>query len=82
MEKRPFTVKMRISLEQYQDFHNWYVNTTKKGVYSFKFPQIDLGNPDVYAEYRFASGGAPKYSNNSGLMIDVSMVWEEVGVIG
>jgi len=77
-EKRPFNVRMRMSESEYQYFHSWYVNTTKKGVYSFYFPVIDAENKTTYKTYRFAEGGAPKYSNPSGIMIDVSMEWEEV----
>lgn len=79
MAKRPFSVTMRFPLDKYEDFHDWYVNVTRKGFYSFGYPQIDgVFDTDNLVEYQFAKGGSPTYSNPSGDMIEVSMTWEEV----
>lgn len=75
--KRPFAVKMRFTDEQYHIFHEWYETETKKGVYSFHFPQIDSSDKSILKTYRFAEGGAPKYSPNN-QYLDVTMKWEEV----
>ena len=75
LAKRPISVNMLFTYDEYEDFTYWYNNTIKRGTLSFIFPRID-GTGD--AEYRFASNGAPSYSNNSGKIIKCSMQWEEV----
>lgn len=75
MAKRTFNVSFLFSYNEYLLFSNWYQNSIKYGTLSFEFPKIDgTGN----AEYRIASGGAPQYSNQSGKVIQCTMVWEEV----
>ena len=75
MAKRQFQVSMLFTYDEYSTFSSWYQETLKYGTLSFAFPKIDgIGN----AEYRFAEGGEPSYSNESGKMIRCSMVWEEV----
>lgn len=75
MAKRPFQVSMLFDYTEYLLFSYWYQNNLKYGTLSFEFPKIDgSGN----SEYRFAEGGEPSYSNESGKMIRCSMVWEEV----
>ena len=77
MAKRPFTVKMRFTYDEYVAFDTWYNEVCYKGLNSFAFPQIDrIGGSDK--EYRFVAGQAPQYSNVSGNIIDCSMQWEEV----
>lgn len=75
MTKRPFQVSMMFTYTEYLLFSNWYQETLKFGTLSFTFPKIDgVGE----SEYRFAEGGEPSYSNESGDKIRCSMVWEEV----
>ena len=73
LAKRPFSVKMIFTYEEYANFKTWYQETIKFGTLSFTFPCID-GTGD--AEYRFTS--APQYSNPSGKQIECTMEWEEV----
>lgn len=77
MAKKPFSVKMRFTYEEYLIFDNWYNNVCYKGLNSFAFPQIDRIN-GTEKEYRFVEGSAPQYSNPSGKYIECSMQWEEV----
>lgn len=77
-EKRQFSVSMRFSMTEYEYFIDWYNKTTLKGVYAFAFPKIDSLDKGVMGVYRFTSDGLPSYNNNSGILIDVSMKWEEV----
>ena len=69
---------MRISLDKYYDFHEWYIQECRYGLNSFPFPKIDGMDKTNLVEYRFASGSSPSYSNVSGDVIDVTMKWEEV----
>ena len=75
--KRPFTVKMRFSVDEYKLFEEWWNDKCLRGINSFAFPMVD-NDVVTYREYQFASNGAPKYSNNKGKFIDCAMVWEEV----
>ena len=75
MAKRPFQVVMLFNYTEYLLFSDWYQDDIKYGTLAFEFPRID-GNGN--AEYRFADGGAPQYTNQSGKMIKVEMAWEEV----
>ena len=63
---------------EYDDFHSWYVNDLKYGLYAFNFPRIDSTDKTVTRVYRFTSDGAPQYSNRSGKIIQATMKWEEV----
>ena len=75
LAKRPFSVTMIFTYDEYLYFSYWYKNTIKYGTLSFEFPKIDgSGN----AEYRFTSDGAPQYSQTSGKLITCTMGWEEV----
>jgi hypothetical protein len=67
---------MRIPLEEYRILEYWYVNTTRKGVFSFGFPKVN-DNSGVLTEYRFNPGSALSVSNPGGLILDVSMEWVE-----
>lgn len=75
MAKRPFEVSMLFTYEEYLLFSYWYQNDIKFGTLSFEFPIIDGSGT---GEYRFADGGAPHYSNESGKLIKCTMTWEEV----
>ena len=77
MGKRVFSVTMRFTPTEYNTFTQWYNDVCKRGVFSFAFPKIDKTSQGD-AEYRFAKGGQPSYSNLSGNMIECSMTWEEV----
>lgn len=76
--KRPFSVKMRLSENEYHLFDAWFTNNLKGGLYSFYFPVIDNSNLTTFKVYRFSKDGAPQYSNPSGKLVDVSMKWEEM----
>ena len=77
--KKPFTVKMRFTYNEYTAFKNWYENSCFNGLYSFNYPTIDQFSGTVTdKEYQFVAGSAPQYSNPSGKYIDCSMQWEEV----
>lgn len=78
MEKRKFSVSFLFDYSEYVIFKQWFNDVTKKGFYSFMFPQIDVLGGGADTEYRFVSDGAPKYSNPNGSKIEVSMDWEEV----
>jgi len=73
LAKRPFSVSMLLSYDEYTRFTQWYNSTIKKGTLSFNFPKIDGTGT---AEYRFTS--PPTYTNESGQLIRCSMDWEEV----
>ena len=75
MAKRPFRVSMLFTYTEYVAFSDWYQDDLKFGTLSFAFPKID---GEGTGEYRFAEGGEPSYSNESGQMIRCSMTWEEV----
>lgn len=76
-----FSVKMRFdTAEDYRTFRAWFEGPCRKGAMSFAFPEIDTveNGTKTMREYRFASDGAPQYSNPAGQMVDVTMTWEEV----
>lgn len=75
-EKKPFAVTMRFTIEEYEDFTEWYNITDMAGLYDFNFPQIDEEGHVTSKVYRFAT--APQYSNPNGDMIECSMGWYEV----
>lgn len=75
MAKRPFQVSMLFTYTEYVAFSDWYQDDLKFGTLSFAFPKID---GEGTGEYRFAEGGEPQYTNESGVMIRCNMVWEEV----
>jgi hypothetical protein len=64
-------------LDEYRIFENWYIYTTRKGVFSFGFPKIN-DDSGVITEYLFNPGSKPSISNPGGLVTDVSMEWLEV----
>jgi hypothetical protein len=76
-EPKFFKVSIRMQLAEYRIFESWYVNTTRKGVFSFGFPKLN-DNSGVIVEYRFNPGSKPAVSNPGGLIVDVSMEWLEV----
>lgn len=78
LAKRPFTVKMLFSYDEYLIFTEWYNNTCYKGLYSFAYPTIDRFGVKTDKEYQFVAGTAPQYSNPSGKNIECTMSWEEV----
>lgn len=75
LASRQYTVQLNMTYEEYAYFKAWYRNDIKFGSLSFEFPNIDGSGTN---EYRFVSGGAPRYTNQSGQIISCSMVWEEV----
>jgi hypothetical protein len=76
MVSKPFKVMMRIPLEEYRIFEDWYIAVTRKGVFSFGFPKIN-DNSGVITEYRFNPGSSLSVSNPGGLILEVSMEWLE-----
>lgn len=78
MAKRPFTVKMLFSYDEYLIFTDWYQNTCYFGLNSFSYPTIDRFGVRADKEYQFVAGSVPKYSNPSGKKIECTMEWEEV----
>lgn len=75
MAKRQFNVTMIFTFSEYEYFTYWYKKDLKYGTLPFDFPKIDgIGT----STYRIAEGGAPKYTNQSGKLINCSMIWEEV----
>ena len=77
MKKRPFTVKMYFTYDEYVVFDAWYNNECYQGLLSFAFPQIDSPYNNE-KEYQFVAGQAPQYLNVSGKIIECTMQWEEV----
>ena len=77
-ENRTFSVAFNFTLDEYDDFRTWFETTTRCGMYSFYFPQIDGIDKTVLKEYRITKNGFPKYSNESGKIIKCSMTWEEL----
>ena len=78
-KKRPFTVKMLFTYEEYLIFTEWYNDTCYKGLNSFSYPTIDsFSSVPVNKEYQFVADTAPQYSNPSGRLIECTMQWEEV----
>ena len=73
LAKRPFSVSMIFTYDEYSLFKTWYHDTIKLGTLSFNFPTIDGTGT---SEYRFTI--PPSYSNESGILIKCSMEWEEV----
>jgi hypothetical protein len=76
-EPGSFKVIMRIPLEEYRILEDWFINVTRKGVFSFSFPKIN-DNSGVITEYRFNPGSTLSVSNPGGLILDISMEWLEV----
>ena len=76
-EKRTFQVSFNFNMDEYNAFRTWVKYSIRKGALSFEFPQIDSTDKTVMAEYRMKKGGFPKYSNESGTVINCKMVWEE-----
>jgi hypothetical protein len=68
---------MRIPLGEYRILEDWYINTTRKGVFSFGFPKINDNTGEI-TEYRFAPESRIVVSNPGGLIVEVSMEWVEV----
>jgi hypothetical protein len=73
---KSFSVTIRMYLEEYRIFEGWYINTTRKGVFSFGFPKLN-DNSGVITEYRFAPGSDLSVSNPGALVLEVSMEWLE-----
>jgi hypothetical protein len=74
---KSFRVILRMYLDEYRVFENWYINTTRKGALSFAFPKVN-DNSGVIAEYRFAPGSNISVSNPGALILTVNMEWLEV----
>jgi hypothetical protein len=73
---KSFRVVLRMSLDEYRVFEDWYINTTRKGALSFAFPKINDDSGEA-AEYRFAPGSKIAVSSPGGLAVTVSMEWAE-----
>jgi hypothetical protein len=76
-QPKSFVVTMNIPLAEYRILENWYINTTRKGVFSFGFPKIN-DNTGVIVEYRFAPGSKISVSNPGALILNIKMEWLEV----
>jgi hypothetical protein len=74
---KSFRVTMRMYLEEYRIFEEWYINTVRKGVLSFGFPKLN-DNSATIKEYRFNPGSTLSLSNPGGLFVDISMECLEV----
>lgn len=77
MKPMPYSVKMRFTLSEYELFRLWYRSSLSFGTLPFDFPQIDSENGQLVT-YQFAEGGAPKYSNPTGKLVEADMKWERV----
>jgi hypothetical protein len=70
-------VTIRMYLAEYRIFEDWYINTTRKGVVSFRFPKI-TDTTGAMKEYRFRPGSSISLSSPGGLVVDVRMELYEV----
>jgi hypothetical protein len=75
-ESKSFAVTMNIPLNEYRILENWYINSTRKGVFSFAFPKIN-DNTGAIVEYRFAPGSKISVSNPGALIVNIKMEWLE-----
>lgn len=75
-DRPEFRVKMRFTQTEYVLFRTWWKTVCLRGVNSFQFPTIDAASGT--STYRFRKGGAPKYFNTTGVLVDATMTWEEV----
>ena len=71
-----FNIIMHMTLDEYRVFNNWWVNTCRKGFYSFAFPKIN-DNTEILVEYRFLPESRPRVHNTSALNLEISMDWIE-----
>jgi hypothetical protein len=74
---KSFGVTIRMPLNEYRVFENWYTATTRKGALSFGFPKLN-DNTGTVTEYRFAPGSALSVSSPGALLVDIKMEWLEV----
>jgi hypothetical protein len=72
-----FSITMHMTLEEYRVFNNWWINSCRKGFYSFAFPKIN-DNTGTLVEYRFSHDSRPRVQNTSALNLEISMNWMEV----
>jgi hypothetical protein len=77
-EPKSFRVTMRMYLDEYRIFEDWYINITRKGTFSFAFPKINDNSAGIINEYRFNPGSKLSVSNPGGLVVEVGMEWLEV----
>lgn len=77
--KTSYSVKLRFpTLEDYQAFSEWYNDDDKRGMFPFRFRDIQdteaSGKEKVYV---FKDNAGVSVSNVAGHVIDVSMEWTE-----
>jgi hypothetical protein len=75
-EPKSFAVAMNLPLAEYRILESWYVNTTRKGVFSFGFPKINDA-AGAMVEYRFVPGSKIAVSNPGALILNIRMEWIE-----
>jgi hypothetical protein len=71
-----FNVVMHMTLPEYRIFRAWWVNTNRKGFYSFAYPRLNDTTGDLVA-YEFAPDTNPSIQNTSGDNLEISMHWME-----
>ena len=72
-----FNINMHMTLAEYRVFRDWWINTCRKGVYSFGYPKIN-DNTAVITEYEFIPEKNPSIQNTSADNLEISMAWREV----
>jgi hypothetical protein len=68
---------MHMTLDEYRVFKAWWINTDRKGVYTFAFPRID-DNTGETVEYQFVPNADISVNNTSAINLEITMQWQEV----
>lgn len=78
-EKTNYSVKLRFpTLEDYKYFITWYNDTDKKGLFPFRFRDLqDVESSGKEKVYVFKESTGINITNVAGHIIDVSMEWQE-----
>lgn len=77
LSPKVFNITMHFSTTEFVTFQSWFESTLRHGALSFGFPQIDAVNGSD-TEYVFQDGTSYEWSNVSGIIVEVTMTWEEV----
>jgi len=69
-----FNITMHMTLEEYRVFKNWWVNSCRRGFFTFGYPEID-DNTGVIVEYQFEPGSKIGKINTSANNLEITMTW-------
>lgn len=71
-----YSVTMHFTLAEKNLFMDWYDDVCRKGLFPFRFPDIEKrGSESIYS---FAPNSMLSFSNLGGQIIEVQMTWEKM----